>query len=427
MTQQGWGCVCGAYGLQGTWCPYCGRWAPWYAPYVPPPPPPRVGLDLRGKVLAGLVAFVLVAGVARVGAVTGAERRAREAAIAAVVAELSAYVEQVHGAPFKSKVRVRLVSEESFEDEMYAGEEYVEEDDDAPPADFDATMAALGMSDPGERGDDGTAEDVFDADGFYDQGTKAIYVLGRAITPVTRLILVHELVHAWQDQHHDLQALDEKAEDDDHYAAIQALVEGDATRVEELWRAEQSAADLAIIEAYENEGDDEVLTREERTLATMFSFPYVVGADFATAVHERGGNVALTNAYASPPTSTEQVLHPELYFAEHPPVEVDAPDPDGEPVDEGVLGELGLYLLLARGTPSRAALTTASGWAGDAYVTWEDVGVACTEARIKMDTARARDRLVTSLRESATQRQEVFVRGADEVELRYCADAPVRR
>ena len=251
--------------------------------------------------------------------------------------------------------------------------------------------------------------------------TDEIYVMGREMTPVTRLILVHELVHAWQDQYHDLVALDEKAGDDDHYAAIQALVEGDATRIEEQWRAEQSAADLAVIEAYENEGGDPEPTREDRTLAALYSFPYVVGADFATAVHQRGGNVALTNAFGAPPASTEQVLHPDLYFAAHPPVDVDAPDPDAEIVDEGVLGELGLYLLVARGAPSPAVGRTAAGWAGDAYVTWETVRDTCTEARIKMDTTRARDRLVAALRASATARQDLFVRGRDEVELRYCA------
>ena len=43
-------------------------------------------------------------------------------------------------------------------------------------------------------------------------------------------------------------------------------------------------------------------------------FPYTDGLVFAQAVKKRGGSWAsIDAAYASPPLSTEQILHPERY------------------------------------------------------------------------------------------------------------------
>jgi hypothetical protein len=94
-----------------------------------------------------------------------------------------------------------------------------------------------------------------------------------------------------------------------------------------------------------------------------------VGRDFARALQERGGWDALRQAWARPPVSTEQVLHPEKYFAGETPR---APDPGHVPagrlVNEGVLGELLTRTLLGPGSEAAAA-----GWGGDLFRVY-DVG-----------------------------------------------------
>ena len=414
----GWTCACGASRLQGTWCAWCGRWAWWFTPTgAAARSLRRRGLDARGRVLAVLIAVLVVSGFGRVGAVASAERRARNAALAAAVDEVTAFIADLHGAPFDGPVRVRLLDDDAFDDAYYG--DYTDEED-ADPADFSATMLALGLADPDEESgeDDGGG----DALGFYDSGADVLYVRGLEITPFTKMVLVHELTHAWQDQHYDLSALQDSAEDADHFAAIEALVEGDAMRVENAWRAAQSEADRAAIDARENVLDPSggpELTRAERVWDALSSFPYVAGEHFATAVHAQGGNAALTNAFHSPPRSTEQVLNPARYFAEQEPVQAPEPDADGRLLDHGVLGQLGLALVVARGDIDADAVRATAGWEGDAYVTWQSSRGTCTEATVLTDSSASRDRLAAALRAGAGR--EVTKAGAKRVDFRYCA------
>jgi hypothetical protein len=82
--------------------------------------------------------------------------------------------------------------------------------------------------------------------------------------------------------------------------------------------------------------------------AFLASFPYVAGVEFARALHRAGGNAALDEAYRRPPVSSEQVLHPERYFAGDAPAAVVQPDlPElrarGYAVAEsGTIGEAGI-------------------------------------------------------------------------------------
>ena len=58
--------------------------------------------------------------------------------------------------------------------------------------------------------------------------------------------------------------------------------------------------------------------------------PYLRGLQFVAAVQGRGGWPAVNNAHRRPPVSSEQVLHPEKYFAREP----------GETIEIPELGEL---------------------------------------------------------------------------------------
>lgn len=415
----GWTCHCGAYDLQGVRCPYCGRQAWWYDPPEPFVLPPRRGLGRAGVVLLVLVVAVLGTGLGRVDAVNDGRARARAAALAAVVHELSGYVAGALGAPFHRPVEARLLGGRAFTNALFESEGWY---DTEGPADFGATMEALGMADPGDValvGDDQAfADDVL---GFYDTGSKRLYVRGRSLTPFVRLTLVHELVHAWQDQHYGLTGLGDAVTNTDQAIAVKALIEGHASRVEEQWRAAQSATDRASIDAAEAMlGTVEDPTRGQRSLGALYQFPYAVGEEFATALADRG---KLTDAYRQPPLSTEQVLHPEAFFREEQPVAMDPPAADGHVVDTGVLGELGLILLLSRGEPAAGAADEARGWAGDAYVTWEDDGTVCTDALVRMDTVAARDRLVTRLRRQGGVGTVIPTDGTA-LELRSCVTPP---
>ncbi|NIV14011.1 MAG: hypothetical protein GWN62_22865 [Aliifodinibius sp.] len=106
-------------------------------------------------------------------------------------------------------------------------------------------------------------------------------------------------------------------------------------------------------------------------------FPYDQGFAFVDAVFQEGGWEAVENIYTNPPTTTEQILHPEKYFSGEIASEIDATDlstiltAEWQPVFQDSLGEWNTFLVLTAGTnpftridSSSAQLATA-GWNGD--------------------------------------------------------------
>jgi hypothetical protein len=438
----GWRCVCGVSGLTTIYCPYCGRTSPLFTPPPPyagpvPPPPGRVGLDRRGKRLALLIALTLLVGlnraVVRLDQRTEARRAARQAALERVVAELETFVAARHGGPFTRTVAVRLLDDREFVVALRAGGALP--DDDLVPSptrapvrdngDFDATLRAFGLADAGDGSEREARNDLLTGGvfGLYDERRGRLLVRGSAVTPFARMVLVHELTHAWQDQHYGLTTVHDKSGGggkDDSDRAVTALVEGDASRVEQDWRDAQSEADRAAIAAYERElnrrrrGEP---SRVERTLDALYGFPYTAGERFVRALYERGGNAAVDAAFAHPPLTTEEVLRPALYPRRGGTPEVPAPRADGTLVDDGTLGQVGLVVLLGRGEVTREAVENATGWEGDAYVTWRDGDRVCARLALRMDSPAARDRVLVTLRPRGVLRSV----GATELVLRSCA------
>ncbi|PYQ24991.1 MAG: hypothetical protein DMF79_00400 [Acidobacteria bacterium] len=148
----------------------------------------------------------------------------------------------------------------------------------------------------------------------------------RRLSPANQLILSHELRHALQDQYVDLHAQlpDAVGDFDDRRVAWVSLLEGDATLVMERFllrrlpgaEADGALSGLSLPTAPEVPGAPPVV-RDQLVL------PYLVGLDFVRALWQRGGATAIQQAWARPPESSEQVLHPEKYFARESPRPVD--------------------------------------------------------------------------------------------------------
>jgi hypothetical protein len=239
--------------------------------------------------------------------------------------------------------------------------------------------------------------------GFYDErpGKKRLYAVSedRTLTPANQLVLSHELRHALQDQYADVNRIlpDAVGDFDDRRLAFVSLLEGDATLVMERFLMKRLSGS-----ALGGAGDMSQLSWPTppvpgvpAVVRDQLVLPYLVGRDFARALQERGGWDALKAAWSAPPTSMEQVLHPEKFFAHEAPraVSIRYAPPHGRVLDEGVLGELFTRTFLAAGSgedaPAAAAGAApagaappptgdeveraAAGWGGDAYRAW-DVG-----------------------------------------------------
>jgi hypothetical protein len=215
--------------------------------------------------------------------------------------------------------------------------------------------------------------------GFYDvrPGRKRMYAISarKTLTPANQLVLSHELRHALQDQYVDVNGLLSKSvgDFDDRSFALVSLLEGDAVLVMERFLRKRlpGAEDRAFDPSGFTMPAAEMLPDAPPVLRDQLVLPYAVGRSFAVALFERGGWPALRAAWTAAPKSSEQVLHPEKYFAQEAPLLVDpGPSPAGGTLlQEGVLGEAFIGTLLGQGSEAARA-----GWGGDAYRTWDVAG-----------------------------------------------------
>jgi hypothetical protein len=108
-------------------------------------------------------------------------------------------------------------------------------------------------------------------------------------------------------------------------------------------------------------------------LRDQLILPYLSGRTFTHAVWKKGGWEAVRGAWDRPPTTTEQILHPEKFMAGEAARATTAPAlslPGGFKVlAEGVLGELLTRTLLGEGSDVAAA-----GWGGDQFKAWDVAG-----------------------------------------------------
>ncbi len=221
--------------------------------------------------------------------------------------------------------------------------------------------------------------------GFYESDEQKIYVVqGISFGGSEKLTYAHEFTHVLQDQVFNFDEglkynEDACSEDSERCAAIQALIEGDATFTELQWfenyATRQDYRDLMdAIDTYESP----ILDAAPPYIAEDLFFPYQKGLIFVEYLHDLGGYDAINQAYLHPPGSTTEILHPELY-PDHSPVNVSLPDLENvlEPgwylYDQNIMGEWYTYLILAQGyeeelrLPDNVAEAAASGWDGDAY------------------------------------------------------------
>ncbi|HVM28346.1 MAG TPA: hypothetical protein VM433_11855 [Mycobacteriales bacterium] len=370
----GWGPPGQAWGSPGqAWGPPPPGWGPPPPGWGPPPPDPAAARRKRRLAVGSLAGVVLLL-LGTLGAVWVYEDRREErvrAEVAALLPGLVSFVEDTRGLPFREEVDVEVLGDDAFLDALYdpPDEEEPREDRDAEP-----TLKALGLLEPdADLEDEVTASLDAGVVGFYDPRTDRLVVRGRSVTAFTELVIVHELVHALQDQHFDIDRPELDEADDERSLAFTALVEGDATWVEERWFEEQSVArQTEIVESFGGAGSAE----DPAVVDQLLGFPYFAGPLYVAALRERGGQEALDAAYADPPTTSEQILFPDRDAAV---ATVPAPEPDGDVVDAGVLGVLGLNLLLG---DALATDGPTGGWNGDAYVSVEADDRTCTVAHV---------------------------------------------
>jgi hypothetical protein len=216
--------------------------------------------------------------------------------------------------------------------------------------------------------------------GFYDDEDEEMAVIcGADFGGPERITFAHEYTHALQDQIYDLEEglgyNDDLCEaDSERCAAIQALIEGDATLLEEQWlRTYATQEDLADLMEFITSYESPVFDSAPQFLRQDLLFSYIAGLNFVKTLYLDGGWAAVDAAYLNPPLSTEQILHPERYPADVP-VWLEVPDlsaalgNEWREIDRGVVGEWDIQAVLNEFLPKAVAADAAMGWGGDYYL-----------------------------------------------------------
>lgn len=213
--------------------------------------------------------------------------------------------------------------------------------------------------------------------GFYDPRDDAFYVRRDAPRDAVAPVLAHELVHALQDQHVDLDSIITDLSDNDRHTAAQAAIEGHATLAMFAWQLERQSGrpieihelpDLgALLEGTTAAAGDgmPVLARAPRLIRESLVFPYVQGVAYVQDLWRRAPERPPPFGEHLP-LSTEEILHGDG----PPPLDVRwTAGPVGwEPLYENGLGELEIRIFLEEHLADRpGAQQAAAGWSGDRF------------------------------------------------------------
>lgn len=378
--------------------------------------------------VAALTSLVIPVRIIAVEVVEFAAQRARSAAYgeskplppewAETIKQLKSFVETERGLKFKHEVPVVLETKEEFRDRLAAEAEGYDR-----PAAADSYIALKALHLVDRKLDLDSLEDPLEDGGtvgYYDSISNRLVVEGEKPTPFVRAVLVHELTHALQDQNFDLDRNLE--ESDESYLAFRSVVEGDAMRMQHKYLESLTSEEQAEAASEEAEGATYLPNNPSiKTLFMLSSFPYEFGEQFVNEVFEFGGQTRVDQAFRSPPTTTEQLLHPKRYLSLERPSEVDSPDADGEVFEEGVWGELGLLTTFLPTLPEEQAREAAEGWRGDYYVAWKKAGKECIRMNIVTDEVADKNQLVQALRDWADKHTAAAVTSGKMIQVRACS------
>lgn len=219
--------------------------------------------------------------------------------------------------------------------------------------------------------------------GYYDPEKKHFIMASWIPAALQRPVAVHELTHALQDDYYDLEHfLDPKLPNGDQLLAYSALIEGDATAVMNDWQRravgqgplqEEKNVDSLVLQqvlgAALMMGDG----KTPEALQALMIFPYTSGLRFVHTLLREGGYAKVDAAFKRPPTSSREILHPEVYFGKGPATQIPQPEALMKlaaqttlPDYTDTIGEFGISALLcSQSHDKQRCAASAAGWLGD--------------------------------------------------------------
>jgi hypothetical protein len=220
--------------------------------------------------------------------------------------------------------------------------------------------------------------------GLYDPKAREFYVADWIPLEDQRMVMAHELTHALQDQHFQIETWVKAARpNDDAEMARESVLEGSAMAAMVdylLLGTGRSVQDLPPFDPSVFAGDlskTPKLQEAPQFLKDSLIFPYLDGLSFSAAILRTSQWSGVSAVFAKPPLSTQQIMHPALYKSWKVPVQITIPSiekllgSDWTKIDENVMGEFGWKEILKQFLDAETAAPLAAAWDGDRYVLYE--------------------------------------------------------
>ena len=272
--------------------------------------------------------------------------------------------------------------------------------------------------------------------GLYATSADRLYVVTEdaALTPTAQRTLVHEWVHALQDDSYGLDTLRDAVPDDDldRAAALSAVIEGDAEytsqRYTQRWFDDAKRRAAADEELTLGGSLGAEVTRGP--LLWDLYFPYLYGPAFVRGIAESPGpqgnglgggrsdaavgaqsdaavGAQMSELYGRLPVTSTEILHPERYRAGFraetvpSPLLADVLGAGWTQTFDGTWGEYSTANLIAgfSGASAGGELTVVDGWRGDDLAVWRSpTGAAALALSTRWVDAATAERFAERLR-----------------------------
>jgi PGF-CTERM protein len=260
-----------------------------------------------------------------------------------------ARVEELRGQQFESSVDVEVRSRESFRDDSVLTNSTRT---DSFEQWNDQVWEALFVVGEDQRSAEAIDSTVGAAvNGFYMPSADQIVIVSS--TPdspsVSEQTLIHELVHALQDQQYDLTSPQYRADTQDADLAVDGVVEGEAGYIEARYEERCAAGQWECLDEPATAGSNSDSPSNQGILLTLLQ-PYSDGPAYIHEVRTTEGWDGVGERVAEPPETTSTIIHGQPPEAASLDVTNEATDGWRRYADEGIggaetAGEASIYVM----------------------------------------------------------------------------------
>ncbi len=294
------------------------------------------------------------------------------------IAKVESEVQQVRGLKFETKVPVEPVSQSEM------AQRVKDQFDASAPVRYLARRSlawqTIGVIAPGASVRQQLEQfQTGQVVGYYvPESGELVYLGSSDPTPLSQLALAHELTHAVDDQHFNLDRVDQLGTDcqDELQMAALGAIEGSAqffsTKVATTFFTPDQLVQMA-----QEAGGQQLPQGVSPFVEQLELWPYDAGQAFITQLDSRGGTKLVNQALQHFPVSTEQIIHPELWPNDLP-TPVDITDlgrklgPGWTDLDVMDVGEAWLQIMLRLRLDPAVADAASTGWDGGLYRAWQN-------------------------------------------------------